>query len=258
MNKLGKIAPIIVLVACLASLFFTYELFVMKKDHVSKIAELTDSLSTTTANLNKTTSTLKQTQADLTKTKGDLESTTASLTTTKAALDQKTQEADTLKTQVADKDQQLQKATADMAASQDALNKMKGALGKLGIGGDLNDLDKLTEKVSSMGEENKFLSQQITSMHTENEQLKARVAYLETPPVGLRGTVTLVQPKWGFVVMDVGYTQHVQPNTEFLVYRDIKFVAKVHVVSVGVHSSIGQIMPDYLNHPPAVGDLVVH
>src|SRR6266481_875732 len=100
MNKLGKIAPIIAVVACLASLFFTYELLVMKKDHVSKIAELTDSLNATTAKL--------------TKTKGDLEQATATLLTTKTALDQKTQEADTLKTQLADKDQQLKKATADM------------------------------------------------------------------------------------------------------------------------------------------------
>src|SRR6266404_21704 len=151
MNKLGKIAPIVVVVACLASLFFTYELLVMKKDHLAKIAELTDSLNTTTAKLTKTEGTLKQTQTDLTKAKGDLEQATAALLTTKTALDQKTQEADTLKTQLADKDQQLQKATTDMAASQDALNKMKAALDKLGIGGDINNLDKLTEKVASMG-----------------------------------------------------------------------------------------------------------
>jgi len=257
MNKLGKIAPIIVLVACLASLFFTYELLVMKKDHLSKIADLTDSLNTTTASLKKTEGTLKQAQADLTKAKGDLDQATATLLTTKTALDQKTQEADTLKTQLADKDQQLQKTMADMAASQDALNKMKGALDKLGIG-DVNNLDKLTEKVASMGEENKFLGQQVTAMHAENQQLKQRVEELGTTPVGLRGRVSLVQPKWGFVVMNVGFTQRVQPNSEFLVYRDNKFVAKVQVVSVGVHDCIGQIMPDYLAHPPVVGDLVVH
>jgi uncharacterized phage infection (PIP) family protein YhgE len=257
MNKLGKIAPIIVAVACLASLFFTYELFTMKKDHVTKIAELTDSLNTTSASLKKTEGTLKQTQTDLTKAKSDLEQTTASLVTTKTALDQKTSEADTLKTQVTEKDQQLQKATADQAATQEALSKIKSGLEKAGIT-DINNLDKLTDKITSMGDENKVLGDQLTAMHTENIQLKARVEELSTTPVGLRGTVSFVQPKWGFVVMDVGYAQRVQPNTEFLVYRDNKFVAKVQVVSVGVHNCIAQITPDYLAHPPVVGDLVVH
>jgi hypothetical protein len=59
MNKLGKIAPIIAIVACLGSLFFAYQLSVIKKTQQAKIAELTDSYNTATADLGKTKSTLK-------------------------------------------------------------------------------------------------------------------------------------------------------------------------------------------------------
>ena len=60
MNKLGKIAPVIVILACLGSGFFGYELQVMKKAHLGKIAELTDSYNTTSAELTSTKKTLKR------------------------------------------------------------------------------------------------------------------------------------------------------------------------------------------------------
>ena len=74
----------------------------------------------------------------------------------------------------------------------------------------------------------------------------------------MRGHVSFVQGKWGFLVLDVGQEQKVRPNTEFLVYRDSKFIAKVQVVSVATHNSIAQILPEYLRQPPISGDLVVH
>jgi septal ring factor EnvC (AmiA/AmiB activator) len=257
MNKLAKVASIIVIVTCLGSLFLAYSLSDMKKKHLARIAELDSSLTTTKATLARTESKLKQTETDLAKTKSDLEQTSATLQTTKAALDQKTQEADTLKTQVADQGKQLQKTTTDLAAAQGTLNTIYDVLKKAGIT-DIGGLDKLGEKIQSLSDENKVLGQQLTSIHNENQQLKEKVEYLSTTPVGLRGRIQLVQAKWGFVVMDVGHAQRVQPNAEFLVYRDSKFVGKVQVVSVAADNCIAQILPDYLRRPPQPGDLVVH
>lgn len=257
MNKLAKLAPIIVIVACLGSLFLAYMLSDMKAKHLARIAELDSSLTATKATLAKTENKLKQTETDLATTKTNLEQTTATLLTTKAALDQKTQEADTLKTQVADKDKQLQKATTDLAAAQGALTKIYEGLKKANIT-DIDSLDKLSDKILNLSEENRVLAQQLTSLHSENQQLKEKVEFLSTTPVGLRGRVQFVQGKWGFIVMDVGHAQRVQPNAEFLVYRDSKFVGKVQVVSVGANNSIAQILPDYQRRPPQPGDLVVH
>jgi myosin heavy subunit len=257
MNKLGKIAPIIVIVACLASGFFGYELQVMKKTQHDKIGELTDSLNTTTADLGKTKSTLKQTQNDLTQTKSDLVKATNDLQATKAALDQKTQEADGLKTQVADKDKELQQVKTDYASAQDALKKIQEGLAKVGLG-DITSIDKLSDKITSMGDENKVLGQELMSLHAENQQLKEKLEFLTTTPVGLRGHVTNVQEKWGFLVLDVGQAQRVQPNAEFLVYRDTKLIGKVQVVSVAANSCIGQILPEYMHATPLAGDVIIH
>jgi uncharacterized protein (DUF3084 family) len=257
MNKLGKIAPIVVIVACLASLFFGYELLVMKKAHLGKIAELTDEYNTTSDKLTKTASTLKKTQGDLTQTKDDLAKATSDLQATKVALDQKTQEADGLKTQMADKDKELQQSKTELASAQDTLKKITDGLQKAGIT-DIGNIDKLSDKVVSLGDENKVLGQELTSLHAENQQLKEKLEYLTTTPVGLRGHVTNVQEKWGFLVLDVGQAQRVQPNAEFLVYRDTKLIGKVQVVSVAANNCIAQIMPEYLRSTPFVGDIIIH
>jgi ABC-type transporter Mla subunit MlaD len=257
MKILGKIAPIMVILACIGSLYLAYTLGGIKKTQAAKIADLDSSLNTTTASLNKTKSTLRQTEADLTKTKTDLDEATNTLQTTKVALDQKTQEADGLKTQLATAGQDLDKTKTQLASAEGALKKIQTGLEKVGLGGS-NSIDKVTEKIVSLSDENKVLGQQLTAKQTENQQLKLKIEDLTTTPVGVRGHVSFVQSKWGFLVLDVGQEQHVRPNTEFLVYRDSKFVGKVEVVSVATHNSIAQILPEYLRQPPISGDLVVH
>ncbi len=257
MNKLGKIAPVIVIIACLGSGFFAYKLQVMKKKHLDSISDLTEKYNTTSTELGSTKKTLKTAQADLTQSKSDLAKATNDLQTAKVALDQKTQEADGLKTQMADKDKELQKTKTDLASAQDTMKKITDGLKKAGVE-DIDNLDKLTDKIVSLGDENKILGQQLVILHAENVQLKDKLEYLTTTPVGLRGHVTVVQEKWGFLVLDVGQTQRVQPNAEFLVYRDTKLIGKVQVVSVAANNCIGQIMPEYMHGTPVVGDLIIH
>jgi len=257
MNKLGKFAPIIVVIVSLGSLYLAFRLYGMKKAHLAKIAELDNSLTQTKAELTKTKGTLKQTQADLTTTKSNLVQTTATLVTTKAALDQKTQEASSLLTQLTDATKQLLQTRSDLGTAQSTIKNIQDGLASVGIT-NINNIAELRDRIVSMGEENGVLGKQLTLLHAENEQLKARVVELSTTPVGLRGHVSVVDGKWGFIVMDVGHSQRVQPNSEFLVYRDSKFVGKVQVVSVAANNCIAQILPDYMKRPPLAGDLVVH
>ena len=257
MNKLGKIALIVVIIACLGSLYFAYTLGGIKKTQAARIAELDSSLNSTRSTLAKTENRLKQTETDLSQTKSDLDQANTTLQTTKAALDQKTQEADGLKTKLTSTGQELGQAKTQLASAQDALKKIQDGLKEIGFK-DVTSIEKVRDKIISLSDENKVLGTQLAAMHTENLQLKQEVDDLKNTPVGVRGRVSLVQSKWGFVVIDVGDAQRVRPNTEFLVYRDSKFVAKVQVVSVGTRTSIAQIPSDYQRRPPKLGDLVIH
>ena len=158
---------------------------------------------------------------------------------------------------MADKDKDLQQTKTDLASAQDTIKKITDGLQKAGIT-DIGNIDKLSDKILSLGDENKVLGQELTSLHAENQQLKDKLDILTTTPVGLRGHVTVVQEKWGFLVLDVGQAQRVQPNAEFLVYRDTKLIGKVQVVSVAANNCIGQILPEYMHGTPIVGDVIIH
>jgi hypothetical protein len=88
--------------------------------------------------------------------------------------------------------------------------------------------------------------------------LKKQVEDLTTTPAGVRGRVSLVENNWGFVVLDIGDTQRVRRNSEFLIYRDAKLVGKVHITSVAANTSVAQILPGYQGGPPRPGDMAVH
>ncbi len=61
----------------------------------------------------------------------------------------------------------------------------------------------------------------------------------------LRGKVLVVDPKWDFVVLNIGQDQGVIDNGELLVSRDGKLVAKIIVRTIDKNRSIANIMPGW-------------
>jgi hypothetical protein len=66
-----------------------------------------------------------------------------------------------------------------------------------------------------------------------------------------------VDPKWDFVVLDVGEKQNVVPHGVMMVSRDGKLIAKVKIVSVQTDRSIANIMPSWRLGEVMEGDLVL-
>jgi hypothetical protein len=75
-------------------------------------------------------------------------------------------------------------------------------------------------------------------------------------PADLKGKVVVVDPKWDFVVLDIGDEQGVLENGELLVSRDGKLVAKVIVRTVEKGRCIANIMPGWKLGEVFEGDLV--
>jgi multidrug efflux pump subunit AcrA (membrane-fusion protein) len=72
---------------------------------------------------------------------------------------------------------------------------------------------------------------------TENYVVKLRA--------DLKGQVVVVDPKWDFVVLDIGDEQGVLQDGEMLVSRNGKLVAKVIVRTVEKDRSIANIVPGW-------------
>ena len=64
-------------------------------------------------------------------------------------------------------------------------------------------------------------------------------------PADLKGQVVVVDPKWDFVVLDIGDEQGVLQDGEMLVSRNGKLVAKVIVRTVEKDRSIANIVPGW-------------
>ena len=62
---------------------------------------------------------------------------------------------------------------------------------------------------------------------------------------GLRGKVLVADPKFNFVVLNIGAKQEVVPFGRFLVSRNGHLVAKLKVQSVQPDRSIANVMPGW-------------
>jgi len=173
-----------------------------------------------------------QAQTELASTKKDLEKTTADLKTTKATLEATSAERD--------------KAVADLAAQTKRANQLTEERDKirkerddaqadlaayvgtglkpeqiLAMNKQYKDLQAALD--ASLGEK-KLLGQKIDRLTTELDRYRTpdKPVYL---PASLMGKVLVTDPKWNFVVLNIGLDQGVKEYGELLVNRNGKLVA---------------------------------
>jgi hypothetical protein len=104
-------------------------------------------------------------------------------------------------------------------------------------------------------DEKKLLGQKITRLQTELD----RYVNPEKPvflPASLTGKVLVTDPKWNFVVLNIGLDQGVKEYGELLVNRNGKLVAKVIIRSAQKDRCIANVMPGWQLGEVMEGDQV--
>ena len=76
-------------------------------------------------------------------------------------------------------------------------------------------------------------------------------------PREVRGKVLVVDPKWDFLVLDVGARNNIPPNGVMLISRNGELVAKVRIMDVQDQRSIANIMPGWKIKDVSEGDVVL-
>jgi len=71
------------------------------------------------------------------------------------------------------------------------------------------------------------------------------------------GKIMVADPKWNFVVLNVGENQGVLEDGELLVNRDGRLVAKVKIQSVQKDRSIANVLPGWSMGEIFEGDQVI-
>jgi len=252
--KIIKIALVVVILAGAGSLFFAFQLGNTKtslKADKEKLAGEVTQKEAAAQQAQQAAATAEQARQQAV---NNAAAAGAEAQAARAELGAKQSEIDSAKTQAAAIQKQAEDTAAKLAAAQETLQKIQAST-QTTPGQDVGDIGT---KLTAMGDENKLLSEQLINMRDETQRLKTELAKKTETPVGVRGKVAAVEDKWSFVVLNVGQQHRVQPNSEFIVYRDAKMITKVQVLTVGPTTSVAEILPDYNLGAPRVGDMALH
>jgi chromosome segregation ATPase len=256
MKLLGKIVSIIVILAGLATLFFTYQLKNQRQVLREEKATLTASLTATTNALLKTEADLRDTVVLLTTATNKLLAVETALDATNKVLVTTIGERDKLTADLAAATQQLQTANTELVSSKEALTKAQETIAAQAA--EIAKIEDFKKQIQVLTQENKTLGENLQVDRANIKRLLEENDDLRKTPVTTRGQIAAVENRWSFVILDVGQNQKVRQNTEFLVYRNKKFICKVFTVSVSPNTAVAQILPEFQKGDPRPGDTVIH
>lgn len=201
---------------------------------------------------------LASTKKDLEKTAADLKNTKETLATTEADRDKFQAEAVAQTKKAAELTTKLATTTGerDDAQAQLAAYKATGYEPAQILAFD-DQFKKLRETIEVTTVENKTLSR--TLKRVENQLAEIIQPGWRPPllPAGLRGKVLVSDPKWDFVILDVGEDQGVIEKGEVLVSRNGKLVAKLSVRTVEKNRCIANVLPGWRIGDVMEGDQIL-
>ncbi len=118
-------------------------------------------------------------------------------------------------------------------------------------------LKQVGDNLSGAKEENVVLGKKIERLSNELAKYtegQDRIVFMKA---GLKGQIVVSDPKWDFVVLNVGDEQGVKEDGELLVSRNGKLVAKVKVRTVQKDRSIANVLPGWKIGQVLEGDQVI-
>ncbi|MBI5386882.1 MAG: hypothetical protein HZA90_19590 [Verrucomicrobia bacterium] len=196
-------------------------------------------------NLASTSNRLVTTQGELTKTKDNLAKTSADLETTTSARD---------------------KALADLSTARDsekAMSRQMEQWRQTGLTPEkvkqtIADLKEATNTIAVVEEEKKILGRQIAKLTNELARYYSPDDdYVAPVQKGLSGKILVVDPKWEFVVLNIGDSKGVLKDGVAMVHRDSKLVGKVKITSVLADRSIANVLAGWKLDEIREGDQVL-
>jgi hypothetical protein len=234
-----RISLIIAIVAALAVGVVN---FVFVKD---KINALVTDRNTNRDNWHSTQAALAKTNAILVKTEGTLKQTQQDLADTQAERDKAVATAAAQSKRATDLADKLTKTTQERDDAQNQLAAYKTTgftpeqVAKLG-----HTLKEEQDAIEAGNQEKAVLQKVIGRLTTRLQRYEGTNTDIVLR-ADLKGKIMAVDPKWDFVVLNIGDDQGVKENSELLVSRDGKLVAKVIVSKLEKNRSIANLVPGW-------------
>jgi hypothetical protein len=203
-------------------------------------------------------------QKDARDTHQALNKTTAELKSTQETLKSTTEERDRAVAEAASEKKRADTVTADRDKIRKERDDAQSELASYKAT-DLNpqQIIAINKSYKGLQAENQFLARRVQERGQKIQKLETELAIYKNPeyivplPIDLKGKVLVTDPKWNFVVLDIGQDQKVKEQGELLVNRNGKLVAKVRVRSVQKARSIANVMPGWQLGDIMEGDQVI-
>jgi hypothetical protein len=196
---------------------------------------------------------LNETKQTLETTKSELETTKTSLAGKTADLDKANQEVGNLKGQV----------TAAKAETQRVVNESKEffelKMSVAQIKKIRDDLPKVTKERDVFTAENKILQVRVNGLENKLRELdkNSLIAPPVRLPAGLTGKIISVDPRYEFVIINVGGKQGAKVDGEMIVSRGGEMVSKIRIATVEPDFSVANVIQTWKKKDAVEGDTVL-
>jgi hypothetical protein len=201
---------------------------------------------------------LAATEKTLEKTTADLKQTEETLVATKAERDRFQAEATAQFKKAADLTKQLSTTTTER---DDARANLAAYVATGYTPQQILAFDKQLKQVQAGLEtatvENKVLALKADDLQNQLNELTQQDWRPPPLPASLRGKVLVSDPKWDFVILDVGLDQGVFKKGEVLVSRNGKLVAKLSIRSVEKTRCVANVLPGWKLGDVMEGDQIL-
>ncbi|MBI1176860.1 hypothetical protein GC207_05420 [bacterium] len=197
-------------------------------------------------------------EKDLAQAQADLKQKEVELAAAQKQIQAKDAEIASLNAEVQRRGEELRIARADRDKAQAELQRYQAT------GMQPDEIKGLIASYTKSLAQIKTLEASITDKDREINGLKVRIAELvgdEAPvilPAGLKGKVVTVDPKWDFVVINLGKEDGLLLNGQMLVSRNGKLLAKVKIVNVMENRAIANVMTGWKLNDIMEGDTVLY
>jgi hypothetical protein len=202
---------------------------------------------------------LSKTQNELTTTQGTLKQTQQDLADAKTARKKAEDTAAAQTKHAADLADQLAKATSDRDLAQAELQAYKVASGNKTP----KEVEQLANNLRTAQETIDVINAEKAILARSNARLQHQIDVIVGPGdavvklrADLKGEVVKVDPKWDFVVLNIGDDQGAIQDGELLVSRDGKLVAKVIIRTIEKDRCIANLVPGWKLGDVYEGDVV--
>jgi DNA repair exonuclease SbcCD ATPase subunit len=246
-----RISLIIAIVASLAAAALTH-------------LKVADKITTLTTDLDATKTTLETTQASekaaktrANKAEGELRQTNNELATATNELAAVSLKA----SQQERRANELQNRMETVAQERNTVQQELAAWKAKGITPE--QIDSIMQQLKDATIAYQHATNEVDVFWRNNQKLQARLEKYEGPDKipdmpPIKGKVLAVDPKWEFIVLDVGAQQGAQVRGELLISRQGKLVAKVKLTSVEANRSIANVVSDWKQSDIMEGDAAIH